>query len=248
HPARHGRHRAQHAGPGEGVYELRNPRRRVERPRTTRRRSRLADRVLPVVRVRPRRLRGALRGEARLAHTLTPEPTCDLVRQVSIGAHEPIRDPGPPGRTSPHLGWSRWKPAVGGSGRPLRPALDAGRDRRTSGPLRTVGRALQARARGVWAPAAADWNALTWIRCANGPGGRRHPVAVLEGDLRESGARAGMGAPDHGQVPGRTGRRIAVYRIARNRRHQNCGDDAAARAQSIRSGLRHGTNAAPTAA
>src|SRR5205823_7251914 len=170
--------------------------RRVERPRTTRRRSRLADRVLPFVRVRPRRLRGALRGEARLAHAVAPEPTCDLVRQVSIAARKPIRDPGASGGTPPHLGWCRWQPAIRGPGRPLRPALDAGRDRRTPGPLRTVGRALQARAGCLWDPAVADWYALPRIHGANRPGGGRHSVAVLEGNLRESGTRARMGTPD----------------------------------------------------
>src|SRR5207253_4219791 len=131
-----------------------------------------------------------------------------------------MRDPGSPGGTPPHLGWCRWQPAVRGPGRPLRPALDAGRDRRTPGPLCPVGRTLQARAGCVRARAAADWYALPRIHCANRPGGRRHSVAVLEGDLRESRTRARMGTPDHGQIPGRTRGRIAIYRIARNRRHQ----------------------------
>src|ERR1700682_4525037 len=55
-----------------------------------------------------------------------------------------------------------------------------------------------------------------------------------------------MGTPDDGQIPSRTSKRIAVYWIARNGRHQDCGDDAAARAQSVRPGLRNRTSAAQT--
>jgi Luciferase-like monooxygenase len=56
----------------------------VSNGRTTHRRSRLADRVLSAVRIRSRRLRATLRGEARLAHASAPGPTRHLVRDRQI--------------------------------------------------------------------------------------------------------------------------------------------------------------------
>ena len=60
-PGRYRLHGSQHAGPGAPVHRLRHARRRLERARAADRRPRLADRVLPALRLRPRRLRGVVR-------------------------------------------------------------------------------------------------------------------------------------------------------------------------------------------
>src|SRR6267378_6197781 len=71
-------------------------------------------------------------------------------------------------------------------------------------------------------------------------------MAVLGGDARGGIARARLGTPDEEHIPSRDRRRIAVCRIARSRRDQAGGVHSAARAQSIRPGLRHRTSAPRT--
>ena len=129
-PARHRRHGSQHARPGAAVHRLRHARRRLERPRAADRRSRLADGVVPALRVRPRRLRGAVRGEARPARPPPPRAACDLVGQVPVGAHGPARQPTDSRGSHPDLGRGGRQPAVGRARRTLRPPADAGRHRR----------------------------------------------------------------------------------------------------------------------
>src|SRR6267378_42597 len=65
-------------------------------------------------------------------------------------------------------------------------------------------------------------------------------MATLGGHVRGISARAWIGTSDDGYISSRDRRRIAVCRIAGNRRDQAGGGHPAARAQSIRLGLRLG--------
>ncbi len=111
-----------------------------------------------------------LRGETRPTHPPAPGPARDLVRHCSTAAHRAVPESCSPRGAPPHMGWCWRKPAVGGPGRPLRAAADAGHYRRAADPIRSPHRALQTRAPRVRAPAAADRDALTRLR---GQDGRR---------------------------------------------------------------------------
>ena len=220
-PARHLRNGPQHPGPGAAVHRLRHARRRVERPRAADRRPRLADGILPALRLRPRRLRGAVRGEARPARSPAARAARDLGGELPVGAHQPVREPADPRGPHPDLGRRRWQPAIGRARRTLRPAVDAGDHRRKARALRALRRALQARARAARTAGAADRAALAGLRRRDRRGGARDPVALLQGAVRVGGARARLAAADLRAVPGRGRSRLDVRRLARDRREQD---------------------------
>ena len=59
-------------------------------------RSRFADGVVSTVRIRSRRLRRTLRGEARSVHALAAGPTRYLVRHLPLSTHRPVRQSSAP--------------------------------------------------------------------------------------------------------------------------------------------------------
>ncbi len=148
HPSRNCGNRTEHPGPGSGLHRIRHPRCGVERAGATHPWSRFADGIVPALRARPQRLRGALRGEPRSADAIAARPTRHVVRQVSLAAHRSVPEPAAPRRTSAHVGWCRRQSSIRWSrlaryGLPLMLAVMGGH----SHPIRGAGRALQACAR-----------------------------------------------------------------------------------------------------
>ena len=168
HPARKRRDRAQHTGSGPAVHRLRHARRRLERPRAADRRTRLADRVVPALRIRPRRLRGVVRGEARPPRAPAPRTARDLVGQLPVRAHEPVREPADPAGAHPDLGRRRRQPTIGRARRALRPAVDARGHRRKARALRALRRAIQARPPAARTAGSADRAAHARVRRRDG--------------------------------------------------------------------------------
>ena len=115
------------------------------RPRRDHGRPRHLHRVVPAVRLRPRRLQRAVRREARAAHQDPRAEPRLLGRRPPRGDRRARRLPAPlPGR-DPDLGRRRRHARVGGARRPARPADGARDHRRPARALRADGRSLPPR-------------------------------------------------------------------------------------------------------
>ena len=176
-----------------------SPRRRgLERARRGHPRARLVHRVLPAVRLRPRRLRGAVRGEARSVRraarrrqpvTWRARPAPPLTQPARV----PDRSRPAPLTTWVGVGGS---PAVGRARRALRPAADARHHRRRPRAVRPLRRALPPGARPA-RPAgdAADRHALARLRRRDRRAGARGALAALQAACATASARERGWAP-----------------------------------------------------
>ena len=145
HPPDQRRHRAQLRRPGPRLPGLRHPRPALRRPRRDHGRPRLVHRVVPALRLRPRRLRRAVRREARAAAGAARRASASRGRARTA---PPLDDRGvyPRAGAGPAAGVDRRRrqPAVGGARRRARPADGAGDHRRPAGALRAARRPLPA--------------------------------------------------------------------------------------------------------
>ena len=116
-------------------------------------RARLVHRVLPPLRLRPRRLRRALRREARAAPADPRVRARDVERPAPGADRGPARLPAPRAGPAPGLGRGRRQPAVRGPRRRARPPARAGDHRRHAGALRPGRRDPSPRGRGDGPPA-----------------------------------------------------------------------------------------------
>ena len=138
HPVEHGGHRAELGRSGAGLRAVRHPRPSLRRARRDHGRARLVHRVVPAVRLRPRRLRRAVRGKARAAAgrsaTTSASPgRARIARRCTDQGVYP-RTPEP----NPDLDRGRRQPAVGGARRHAQPADGARHHRRHARALRAV--------------------------------------------------------------------------------------------------------------
>ena len=150
HPADQRGDRAQLRRPRPRLPGVRHPGPAPRRPRGDHGRARLVHRVLPALRLRPRRLRRAVRREARAA-AAAPRVRA---RDAGRGRHRaPLDDlrrlPAPRAGPAAGLGRGRRQPAVGGPRRRARPADGPGDHRRHA-------RALRARSPSCTAEAAEE--------------------------------------------------------------------------------------------
>ena len=106
-----------------------------------------------------------------------------------------------------------------------RPAADARGHRRAARALRTVRRALQARARAARTAGAPGWAAFARLRGPDRRRGDRDPVALLPGAVRVGRARAWMASADIRAVPPRGRPRLDVRRLAGDRREPDRNGD-----------------------
>ena len=206
--------------------------RAVERPRRGDPRPRLVHRVVSAVRLRPDALRGAVRGEARSVRG-APEASS---RSPGPGTHAPaarrhqsIFPPIENGRLRTWVG-------VGGSpesvvraaryGLPLMLAIIGGNPQRFAPYVELYHRALGA----VRTSAAADRRAFARARRRHRRAGARGAVAALRGDddAHRRGARLAARQPRAVRARGRA-RRLALRRLAGDRRPQDRRDRAGAR-------------------
>ena len=220
HPADQRRHGAELGRPGAGLPAVRDAGPALHRPRRDHGRARLLHRVLPALRLRPRRLRRAVRGEARPAarrsaraagHLVGPAPR----RRCTPGVYpRPVQDPLP-----------IWV-AVGGTPKSVvragaaRPAADARDHRRraASGSCRwssSTARPARRRARPEPLP-------VGITSTASSPRARRRPRTSSYPALREDDDRIGRerGWPptDRAAVRRRRSRRTAPTAWARRSR------------------------------
>ena len=161
-------------------------------------------------------------------------------------ADQSVSQSSAPRGASAHVGGRRRQSSVGGPGRPLRATPDAGRHRRPSHPIRTVGRPLQTRPRKIRVSATAHRYAFARLCGQDRPGSGGDPVAALGSRVRGRGRRARMGASHKGSIPSRDRRRLAVPRVAGDGCHQDRMGHSSARAESVRPGLRHRAGTART--
>ena len=147
HPPDQRGHRAQLGRPGARLPGLRHARPALRRSRGDHGRARLVHRVVPAVRLRPRRLRRAVRREARAAARAARLRAGHLVRPAPRGARGRGRVPAARAGPAARLGRGRRHPAVGRARRQARPAAGAGDHRRGAGALRAARRALPRRRR-----------------------------------------------------------------------------------------------------
>jgi len=127
-------------------------------------RPRIEHRIVPVVRLRPGRLRGTLRGEGHAVRRAAQG------RSRHLGGQDP-RAPAEPGRGAAHRVRSvpgvdrcRRQPAVGDPRRPPRVLAGAGHHRRSAGPVRRVFAAVPASPGEVRPPVASGAHALAGPR------------------------------------------------------------------------------------
>ena len=99
--------------PGPRLPAVRDARPALRRPRRDHGRARLVHRVVPAVRLRPRRLRRAVRREARAAAAAARGRARHLVRAAPAAARRTARLPAPAAGTAAGLGRRRRQPAVG---------------------------------------------------------------------------------------------------------------------------------------
>ena len=200
HPPHQRRHGAQLRRPGARLPGLRHARPALRRPRRDHGRPRLVHRVLPALRLRPRRLRRAVRREARAAAGAARRDRGHLAGPPPRADRRPRRLPAAAAGPAAGLGRGRRHAAVGGPRRRARPADGAGDHRRRTGPLRAVRRAPPRRRP---RPAATRRRRSASTRTASSPrlaGGRRHRLPGLRRDDGPDRPRARLAADDPRRV------------------------------------------------
>ena len=155
-----GGHRAELGRPGPGVPAVLHAERPVRRPGRGHHRPRVEHRLVPAVRLRPRRLRAALRREGHAVRRAAQGRAGHLGGQDPRAAAEPGRGAAHRVRPVPRLDRRRRQPGVGGPRRPPRLRPGAGHHRRPARPVRRVRRALRAGPGEVRPPAAPGHGAL----------------------------------------------------------------------------------------
>ena len=163
-PPRLRRHRAELRRSGPGVPAVLHPERDLRRPGRSHPRPRIEHRIVPVVRLRPRRLRGTLRGKGHAVRRAAQGRARHLGGQDPRAAAEPGRGAAHRVRPVPGVDRRRRQPAVGDPRRPPRVLAHAGHHRRAAGPVRRVLAAVPARAGEVRPPAAPGGRALAGPR------------------------------------------------------------------------------------
>jgi hypothetical protein len=147
HPPLQRRHRAQLRRPRARFPGFCRGRSAVEWPRRDHGRARLVHRVLPAVRLRPRRLRRAVRREARAAAGSTRTDACDVVRSPSSGARRRRRVAAAAAVAAAGVGRRRRLAAIGHPRWDARATADDRHHRRAASAFRPARRALPRRRR-----------------------------------------------------------------------------------------------------
>ena len=111
---------------------LRHGRCRFERTRRGDAGARLVHRVVSVVRIRSRAIRGAVRGEARSVRCAAQAGAGDLAGQDAAAARQPAGFPAAGKAAAQNLDRRRRQPGIRCPRRALRPAVNAGHHRRRS--------------------------------------------------------------------------------------------------------------------
>ena len=137
-PAHECRERDQLGRPRARLPGLRHARPALGRARRDHGRPRVVHRVVPALRLRPRRLRRALRGEAPAAARPSRVGARHLVGPPPAAARRPRRLPEAAPGSAPDLGGGRRRARVGGARRGARPADGARDHRRPARALRAV--------------------------------------------------------------------------------------------------------------
>ncbi|CAA9230012.1 MAG: hypothetical protein AVDCRST_MAG20-1193, partial [uncultured Acidimicrobiales bacterium] len=222
HPPRVGRDRPQLRRPGAGVPALRHPGRRLGREGGGHPGAWLLRGVVPALRLPARRLRGAVRGEARPVRRAPAGGTDRVVGDDEGAPPRPARRPRDRVGVAADVGGRRREPRVGGAGRPVRPPADAGHHRRPAPPLRAARRPLPPGARAARHAHPAGRRPQPRVRRRHRRAGSRRAVAPPCRALRPHRARAGLASDDEGAVRrGRGSGRRALRRLTGDGGHQD---------------------------
>ena len=170
---------------------------------------RLVHRVVPAVRLQPRRLRRAVRREARAAARAARRRTRDLVRQAPRGDRRSRRLPASGAGSAAGLGRGRRLAGVRDPRREARPADGARDHRRTARAVRPVRRAPPARSRRAGHDAAAAQHQLARLRRRDIAAGRGGVLPALRRDDEPRSAASAAGRESRGRTSTPSGRGAA---------------------------------------